>query len=156
MAKQTSCYLTKEANIGVQTLVNADSAPAANAGTSPTNTKLLFTAGADGAVVNSIIVASDDTAAKYVSIWYEQSGSALKYLIGTVAVAITSGMGSTGVVVNVDFLGNAYIAGLNLNQSGRPVLNLEGGDKLYCSLVPGGTAVTASKTLWIQAFGEDF
>lgn len=118
-----------------------------------TNHVLFFTAGAEGSILKSLTISGNDTAAKSVSIWIQPGGTGDITLIGTVNIPITAGLGATGTIANVDVLANTYLAGLTADQSGRPVLPLEAGTKIYCGLV---AALTASKVLYVNGVAEDF
>jgi len=118
-----------------------------------TNHVLFYTAGAEGAILKSMVIASNDSSARYVSVWIQPAGSGSIYLLCQVAVPATSGFGSTGAVLNVDVLANQYVAGLVIDQSGRPVLPLEAGTKVYVGLV---AALTAAKVLYVTGVAEEF
>lgn len=117
------------------------------------DTVLFFTAGAEGSVLKSMTIASNDSAAKNVSIWIQPGGTGDIILLGTVNVPLTAGYSSTGVLLNVDVLGNQYITGLTIDQSGRPVLPLEAGTKIYCGLV---ATLSTGKVLYVHGVAEDF
>ena len=69
MAKTNTNPFTQTIRNPAATLVNADSFIAANGGTNPTNIKLLLTAGSEGSIVKSLIIASDDSSARTVSFY---------------------------------------------------------------------------------------
>jgi len=117
-----------------------------------TGTTLIYTAGANGGRLLTLNISSNDSAARYVSIWHQPGGSGAIGLIGTVAVAATSGLSATGILQNVDFLGNPYVVGLPIDNSGKPCIPLKAGDKLYAGMV---VAVTANKAIYIMTYGED-
>lgn len=118
-----------------------------------TNTLLFCTAGAEGSVLKSMIIASNDTAAKYVSVWIQPGGTGSLFLLGQVAVPLTSGFSATGVLINIDVLNNAYLTGLALDQTGRQVLPLEAGTIIRVGMV---AAPTAAKCLYVTGVLEDF
>lgn len=153
MAKTTTLPMTQSfTNIGVA-LTNASSFTATQPGTSPTNTVPLFTAGAEGSVVKSLIMSTDATAAaQTVGIWISTDAGTTKMLIGVVNVPLSSGY--TGAVVNVDALANLYLQGLDYGVSGRPELPMQANAVLYCGCLT--TAVAANKTLWITGCAQNY
>jgi len=115
--------------------------------------QLLCTAGTDGSILKALRIASTDTAAANVAIWQQPGGTGLLSLLGVVNVPITAGFSSTGVVAPVDVLGNAYLTGLTTDQTGRPVLPLAAGTKIYVSLL---ATLTNYKALHITGTLENF
>jgi hypothetical protein len=152
MAKTTTNPFTQTVRNPAATLVNGDSFIAAAGGTAPTNTKELLTAGAEGSIVKALLIASDDTAARSVSFYVSTDSGTTKYLLFTVPVAANSGV--NGAAINIDILNNAFVQGLTIDQSGRPVLPLEAGAKLYIGVITA--AVTSTRTLHVVATVEDF
>ncbi len=153
MAKTTTLPLTQTLQNPLGTLVNADSFTATNPGTSPTNTKLFFTAGAEGSILKSLTFATDATAAaQTVGIWLSTDGGTTKYLLGVINVPLNSGY--TGAIANVDALNSSVLIGLTLDQSGRPVLPLVANARIYIGCLL--TAVAASKTIYVTGVAEDF
>lgn len=139
MAKQFSLFLPKGANNNSITLVNADG----------TALKLLFTAGADDSDVDSITVTSSDTVARILSLYVTRGG--VDYILGTVTIG--AGTGTDGFNFNIDLLNPINFQGLPLNNVGKPYLRLKSGDTLKVAVT---TAVTAAKTIYIMAFGQDY
>ena len=131
----------------LSTIINSTGFNATNPGTAPTNTVLVATAGADDSVIKSLTVASDDTSARTIQVWISLDNGTTKYLIGTVIIAALSG---TATLTNIDVLGNSLINGLVQDETGKPVLPLQGSGtpaKIYVCVITA--AVTASKTVWI-------
>lgn len=118
-----------------------------------TDSQLIFTAGAEGSIVKSLIIASNDTANRYVSLWMGEGAAGPISLIGTIPVPLSSGYSATGVLVNVDALAHQYIVGLTVDQCGRPVLPLAPSSRLYIGLV---ASLTALKQLYVSGVAEDF
>ena len=114
-----------------QTFVNADS----------TNLKTLFTSGAEGSRIDSIVVCSNDTAAMNLA-FYIGDGAA-DYYIGNVVVPIGSGYTT---VVKVDAL-------LTLKPAFQNFLPLHHGYTLKANVV---VAVTAAKTITVVVLAGDF
>lgn len=152
MAKTTTNPFTQSIRNLAATLVNANSFIAANGGTNPTNTIELLTAGAEGSIVKSLIVASDDSSARSISFYLSTDAGTTKYLLFTVPVAANSGV--NGTTLNADVLNNAVVQGLQIDQSGRPVLALSANAKIYMGVITA--AVTAGRTLHVNASLEDF
>lgn len=153
MAKTTTCPITQTLQTFGQSFVAADSFVAANAGTAPTNTKTVFTAGTEGSVVKSLMIATDDTAAGVYNFYISTDAGTTKYLLFSVNVPLTSGFG-TGTVVNIDVLGSTVVVGLPIDQSGKPVLPMKASAVLYAAKQTA--AVTASKTTHIVGIAEDY
>ena len=152
MAKTTTNPFTQTVKNPVVSLQNADGFIAASGLLSPTNTKLFITAGAEGSILKSLIIASDDIAIKTVSIYISTDLGTNKYLLGTVSVPINSG--STGAIANVDVLNNTFLTGLSIDQTGRQVLPLAIGATLYVGVIT--SAVTSGRVLHITGVAEDF
>jgi hypothetical protein len=153
MAKTTTLPITQTIQTLVVGIVNATSFIAANGGTAPTNTVLLLTAGADGSVVKSIMISSDDSAAKQVSFYISVDSGTTKYLLGTVNVAAGAGL-TSGTTSNVDVLGNYYLIGLPVDQSNKPIIELKAGAQIYAGAITA--AVTSGRTLHVIAQMEDY
>jgi len=153
MAKTTTLPITQTIQNPVVAIVNATSFIAANGGTAPTNTLLLLTAGADGSVVKSIIVSSDDSSARQISFYLSIDSGTTKYLLGTVNVAAGAGL-TSGTTVNVDVLGNYYLLGLPVDQSNKPVIELKASSQIYVGVITA--AVTSGRTLHVTAQMEDY
>lgn len=152
MAKTTTNPFTQTIRNPAATLVNADSFIAANGGTSPTNIKELLTAGSEGSIIKSLTIASDDSSARTVSFYLSTNGGTTDYLLFSVPVAATAGV--NGTTINVDVLSNAFVQGLQIDQSGRPIIALAANAKIYMGVITA--AVTAGRTLHVVASVEDF
>ena len=152
MAKTTTNPFTQTIRNPSATLVNADSFIAANGGTSPTNVKELLTAGSEGSIVKSLIIASDDSSARTVSFYLSTDGGTTDYLLFSVPVVANSGV--NGIAINIDVLNNAAVQGLQIDQSGRPIIALAANAKIYMGVITA--AVTAGRTLHVVASVEDF
>lgn len=152
MAKTYTVPITQNIQSTFGTLVNADSFTAANGGTAPTNTKLLCTAGADGSVLKSLTLSSDDSSARVVQFWISTDAGTTKYLIGSISVAANSG--TNGSTANVDFLGSQILLGMCTDASGKYVIPLAANARVYYCVTTA--AVTAGRTVYISATLEDF
>jgi hypothetical protein len=152
MAKTTTNPFTQTIRNPAATLVNADSFIAANGGTSPTNIKELLTAGSEGSIIKSLTIASDDSSARTVSFYLSTNGGTTDYLLFSVPVAANSGV--NGTTINVDVLSNAFVQGLQIDQSGRPIIALAANAKIFIGVITA--AVTAARTLHVVASVEDF
>ncbi len=134
-----------------QTIVNATSFTAANGGTAPTNTVLVTTAGADGSVVKSLMISSDDSSSRTVTFWVSTDSGTTKIMLGTVVIAANSG---SATIINIDVLANSIITGFSIDQSGRPILELQANARIYAGVLTA--AVTSGRTLYISGYQEDF
>jgi hypothetical protein len=152
MPKTNTNPFTQTIRNPAATLVTADSFIAANGGTNPTNIKLLLTAGSEGSIVKSLIISSDDSSARTVSFYLSTDGGTTDYLLFSVPVAIAAG--SNGTTINVDVLNNAVVQGLQIDQSGRPVIPLAANARIYIGVLTA--AVTSGRTLHVVASLEDF
>lgn len=151
--KTTTLPLTQNHRNVAATLINGDSFTATNPGTSPTNTKLLMTAGSDGSILKSLIASTDATAAAQTfGLWISTDSGTTKHLIAVTNVPLNSGY--TGAVLNIDILSNAFTIGLTYDQTGRSILPLQANAQVYVGCLL--TAVAANKTIWITGVVEDF
>lgn len=152
MPKVNSNPFTQNSRVVAATIVNATSFIASDAGTSPTNTIKLLTAGAEGTIVKTITIASNDTSARNIAIYYSGDSGSTKYLLATIPVPASSGFNSTSS--NVDVLASAVFNGLPVDQSGRPVILLGASQEIYIGVIT--SAVTANKNVYVTAQLEDF
>lgn len=139
-----------QSNTAIGAILNTASGfTAANPGTAPTNTVLVCSAqGTDESCINSLVVSSDDSAARTIQWWRSSDGGTTKRLIGISVIAALSG---SATLVNIDVLRCATITGLELDDNLQPIIRLgyTGGvaEQLYACVITA--AVTASKTLYI-------
>lgn len=151
MAKTNTIPFPQTLQNPAVTIVTATSFTAANPGTAPTNTVLFATAGADGSVLKSIMIASDDSSARTVQFWLSTDAGTTKYLIGSTVVAALAG---SATLINIDVLGNTILTGFAFDETGKPVLPLAASARIYVGIITA--AVTASKTLYITGSQEDY
>lgn len=111
--------------------------------------KTVFTAGANDSIVKSLIVVSDDTAARVLDL-YINNGTT-DFRIGAVNIPLASG--NAGAVANVDLLSGAWITGLPFDGSGKRVLPLPAN---YVLKVSSQSTVTAAKTITVACMAEDY
>lgn len=126
-------------NVGLGTIVNGDGQ----------TVKTIFTAGANGSVVNSLTVSSTDTSNRDVNVYLTRS--ATNYLLTTVQIPLSAG--NANGVPAVDLLRSAQIPGLAYDANGNSVLHLKSGDTLTFS---APVTVTSAKQITAAAFGGDF
>ena len=152
MPKTTTAPITQSiTNFGVS-IVNGTGFIATNGSlNAPANTLLLTTAGAEGSIVKSMIIASDSSAASTIQFWISQDSGTTKRLLFTVVVAALSGQAT---LVNIDVLGNSLVVGLSLDQMGRPVLQLAPNVQIYVGILT--TAVVSGRTVYVTGSQEDF
>lgn len=132
-------------------LVNATGAVGVTLTTNPSNSVLLSTAGANGAIVKALMVCSDDSAAKVLVIYLSTDAGTTKNPIGTVNIPLSSG--ATGAIANIDILNSAVLLGFSVDQAGRSVIELAPAARIYVG-VQG--AVTAAKFVNICCISEQF
>lgn len=135
MANTNPIFQSGPSNGAPATIVNADGSAE----------KTIYTAGANGALVDSVFVTSDDTSAVVLNVFVNDGTTS--YLIGAVNVPTLSGT-------------NGIAAGVNLLSLGDiPALQTGGGLALaptYKLNVAAQSAVTAAKTVTLVAAGGDY
>src|SRR5687768_3099020 len=137
MAAGTTPIFTDSVETAVQDIVAADT----------TTPQTLVTAGADGARVYSVSIATDDTAAIEYSLYLQRDGAGTNFLLGTKSVPAASGNAAASPAV--DLLDSAYIKLLDADGT----LILGGTDVLK---VAARTTVTAAKTTYVTATYGDY
>jgi hypothetical protein len=109
-----------------------------------TTKKTFYTAGASGAKLASMSVATDETAARDIQVWV--TVSAVDYLLATITIPL--GSGNTGGVGQVNVL--ALLMSV-LDQAGYMLLAAAAIIKVNTT-----TTVTAAKTMYITGTASDF
>lgn len=115
-----------------------------------TNGVDVYTAGADGGRVMSLIGFTDDTVTVNVFVWILRGATVLP--IGLVNIPLSSG-NTNAARFNVDFLDGVNILGLPLDNTGKRFIPLLGGDVLRVGALAN---LTAAKTCWVHAMGNDY
>ena len=151
MAKTNTIPFPQNIQSPAVTIVNATGFTATNPGTAPTNTVLFATAGADGSIMKSIVISSDDTSSRVIELWISTDSGTTKYRLSSVTVPASSGSAGT---VNVDFFAGTVFVGTCYDETGKPVLPLTANARLYCAVTTA--AVTASKTVYITGVQFDY
>jgi hypothetical protein len=140
MPPNTSPIFGLTPKTGEAVFVNADGTAA----------KTLYTAGANGARILSVIAVTNDTAANDVNLLLKTNGGAgTARNIGGKRVPIASGDAVASTIPSVNLLDPAQIPGLMSDNS----LQLGAGDVLQVAPV---AAVTAAKTLTIVVQAIDY
>lgn len=131
--------------VGVAKIVTADT----------TTLKTILTAGANGTLIDSILVSSDDSSTRDFQLW--TTLSAVDYLLATVSIPANSGF--SGSVSLVSLLDNARFgtstapSGLQITDpNGNKLLRLKAGEILKAKVL---VSVTAAKTVYVRASGAD-
>ena len=114
-----------------------------------TGEQTLFTAGADGSILRTIIASSDDTADMDVVL--SINDGATSYIIGVVEVPL--GSGTTADLPSVNLLNNTAIPSLQLDNQGNYFLPMKAGYTIEANVL---VAVTAAKKIQLTAIGEDY
>jgi hypothetical protein len=109
-----------------------------------TSQKTVYTAGASGSKVSSLLATSTDTVARDVQVSITNGGTS--FPLGTVSVVI--GAGSTSGVPAVNLLDPTKLVGLALDSDGNPFIHLISGDTLT---VAAQTTVTTAKAISVTA-----
>jgi len=143
MAVKSTPAFAQGIAVGVAKIVPADT----------TTLKTVFTAGADGALIDTIVISSDDGSSKDLQLWTTVSG--VDYLLFTVAIPANSGFtSSVGIVSLLDSnragSATAPLGWLTLDSNGNKLLRLGAGEVLKAKVL---TAVSTSKTIYIRASG---
>lgn len=115
--------------------------------------KTLYTSGADGSKIVSVVATTDDTTATHV-MTLAITRSAVNYVLG--ACTIPLGSGTNGTTANIDFLAggsSALIAGLAVDNDGQKYIYLQSGDTLTATFA---TALTASKRIDVISTAGNF
>lgn len=139
MAKSTSLNFTQANKAGFATIVPADT----------TTLRTVYTAGSNDSVVKQLQVVSDDSSARVLNVYINNTST--DYLLGSVNVPASSG--SNGTAAAVDLLGGTLMPGLVYDANGKRVLPLPAG---YILKVSSQTTVTTGKTVTVTALVEDF
>ena len=129
-------------NVGVSKIVTADT----------TTLKTVFTAGANGSLIDSILVSSDDTSSRDLQIW--TTISSVDYLLATISIPANAGFTSGASIISIlDHVRFGSTTGLQiLDPNGNKLLRLKAGEILKVKVL---ITVTAAKTIYIRASGAD-
>jgi hypothetical protein len=149
MADLTAGQIPKYANVpngGVGAIVG--SANTVTLG-SDTNGATIYTAGAQGGRVYSLLGNTDDTVAVNVLL-YILNGSSVSPL-GIVNVPLSSGNASS--TLNVNMLDSTVLKGLPVDAAGNRYIPLMPSEVLKCGALAN---LTATKTCWVTAIGSDY
>jgi uncharacterized protein YjiK len=114
-----------------------------------TTLKTLVTAGADGTIVNELLISSTDTSARDLAVYV--TISAVDYLIGT--VSIPANAGNSNSIPSVGFFDSANLTFLQTDNNGHKFLMLETGAVLKVKTL---TTVTAAKAIQVVAQAGNF
>lgn len=139
MPKQKDLFLTKNIVTAAKRIVNADG----------TALLTVYTASADDAQVNGLIITSTDSATRIVRVILTKSG--VDYILGAASVAANSG--ANGTATSIDFFNTGITPGFPHNHSGTPNLPMQAGDVLKVAVT---TAVTAATDINVVAFVEEY
>lgn len=142
-------YATKPTNDGV---VFTDASPAATAYTYTALTHLtLYTAPAEGCIIDSIIASSDDTVNKTIHIGIYDTGTSELHHLNTIVVTLGAGTNGTTQPINILSLTNAE--GLPISSNGKRHIRLKSGQLLVVGIV---AAPSSGKKVQVVAMPSDF
>lgn len=116
---------------------------------SDTNGATIYTAGANGGRVYSLVANTDDTTAVNVLL-YILNGATVKPL-GIVNVPLSSG--NVANTLNVNMLDPTVLKGLALDMAGNRYIALQGSEVLKCGALSN---LTAAKKCYVVAQGSDY
>jgi hypothetical protein len=121
---------------------------------SDTNGISIYTAGANGSRVFSLILSTTDTAANNVLL-YIKNGAGSVCPVALIVVPAYSGIlnGTSVAIPCVDGLASANAPGLSFDGTGKPYIELAPSAILKFAVI---AAVTATKTLYATAIGADY
>lgn len=151
MAKTTTAPITQSIKNAYLTFVNADGNVGTTLTNSPSNTKKLLTAGAEGSILKVLKVTSDDSSARVLNFYLSLDGGTTKTHIGSVNIPINSG--ANGTTADIDILASTVFLGMAIDQSGKPVLPLAPSAEIY---VGPQASVTSARFINVLAVAEDF
>lgn len=109
----------------------------------------VYTAGADGGRVYSLLGSTDDTATNNIFLWI-LDGAVVKPIA---IVNIPLSAGNLSSVKPVDFLNDVNIPGLPIDNNGKRYIALLPNEKLRAG---SAAALTTAKSTWLTAQGADY
>ena len=112
--------------------------------------KTIYTGGANGSKIVSLIVTSSDTSARDVT--WGITTAAIFYPLGTVTIPITAGQINSAPAVTL--LDLSKTPGLPIDSDGNPYIFLTSAS--YTLQIKALTTVTAAKEIDINAIGADW
>lgn len=137
--RRNSVIVTQSVNVGCKAILPADT----------TATVDIWTAGADGGRINSLVIQSTDTAIRDIKLFI--TDAAVDFPIGTVRIPASAG--NNGTTASVNALAAALLPGLPLDSNGNPYIQLEGTAKLRGAML---VTITAATQVTVNALGENF
>ena len=117
---------------------------------SNTNGATAYTAGTAGGRVMSLTAVTDDTVTVNVFVYIYRGSTVIP--LGLVNVPLSSG-NTNAARFNVDFLDGINIVGLPIDNTGKRYIPLMPNDLLKVGALAN---LTAAKTCWVQASGNDY
>lgn len=117
---------------------------------SNTNGATAYTAGTAGGRVMSLTAVTDDTVTVNVFVYIYRGSTVIP--LGMVNVPLSSG-NTNAARYNVDFLDGVNIVGLPIDNTGKRYIPLMPNDVLKVGALAN---LTADKTCWVQASGNDY
>lgn len=117
---------------------------------SNTNGVTIYTAGASGGRVLSLMASTDDTVTVNVFLYILRSSTVIP--IGMVNIPLSSG-NTNAARFPVDFLNGTNLPGLPIDNTGRQYIPLLANDVLRATSLAN---LTAAKSAWINASGADY
>ena len=117
---------------------------------SNTNGVTIYTAGALGGRVLSLMASTDDTVTVNVFLYILRSSTVIP--IGMVNIPLSSG-NTNAARFPVDFLNGTNLPGLPIDNTGRQYIPLLANDVLRATSLAN---LTAAKSAWINASGADY
>lgn len=117
---------------------------------SNTNGATIYTAGAYGGIVDSLIASTDDTVTSNIFLYIYRGSTVIP--LGLVNIPASSG-NTNAARFNVDFLDGSNIVGLPVDSKGKRYIRLKANDVLKCGALAN---LTAAKSVWVAAQGLDY
>lgn len=117
---------------------------------SNTNGITIYTAGAQGGRVISLLASTDDTVTINVFLYIYRGTTVIP--VGLVNIPLSSGNTNAARFV-VDFLNGTNIPGLPIDQTGRQYIPLLANDVLKATTIAN---LSATRSAWLTASGVDY
>lgn len=138
MAVTATPAFPQAVNFGIGQITNGDT----------TTLKTIWTAGANGSLLQALFLSSTDTADRTINFYITRS--ATDYLVCTITATANSGNSAT--IAAIDVLRHAMLQGLMYDMAGNRQLRLKSGDVLKFAST---ATITANKLITCFADGED-
>lgn len=138
MAVTTTPALPQAINFGIGQITNGDT----------TTLKTIWTAGANGSLLQSMGLSSTDTSDRTINFYITRSGT--DYLVCTITA--TANAGNSTTIAAIDVMRHAMLPWFQYDMAGNRQLRLKSGDVLKFAST---ATITSAKLITCFADGED-